>query len=258
MGKGNTYLKRGLLVLFFVCSLVYCTMAQVSETGNSHSLTIGAGSQTLSDDILSVSAEKVLTAGLQYSFTSNSARRKKSIMTGFAIGTGNSFKDQLRSSEFLIQYVNAFSIFRKNGGKWKNYTGYSISVNPQYLQIDDQYSWATSVSLSLYNSLSFSWKKSKMYLDLSVPLTGFGSRPDSNLAYKGTATGLVYNSFSDLAFTSWHNLKAVNISLLYKAAVSRHLYFTVGVSYTYKKLSLDSDFTTNGFGIGAGISYRLR
>lgn len=255
MRATSMYIKQCLMTACFAGNLVFCVKAQVKEIINNHSFKAGAGSHTLSDDIVSVFSEKLSTTALQYSFTSNDAWHKKSIVAGFEYGAGTTSKGQLRSDEFTLRYIHAFSVIKNKHRRWNNYTGYSIVINPQYSKKGDQYSWATSGSLSLYNSLSFSWKKNAVDFDVSIPLAGFGSRPDSSSIYKGTATGVLYNSFSNLSFTSWHNSKAVSISLFYKTAVSRRLYFSAGTVYSYRNIQLNSSFTMSGFSLRAGVIY---
>ena len=232
--------------------------AQMAEYGNNHTLTVGVGIQTLKDGGLSLSDETLSSTSLTWSFSNNTAWRKKSILAGFERGVGNSAKNELRSNEFMLQYSNAFSVLKNKNGKWNNYTGYSISVNPQYIKSGDQQSWASVNTLSLYNSLERKWQKSVLSLDLFVPLVGLGSRPETDKTYNGSSTGMLYNSFSNLEFTSWHNLKAVNLSLQYKQAVAERLYVTAGAGYSYKNLSLTNRFQQQAYEVHAGLSYHLK
>jgi hypothetical protein len=232
--------------------------AQTAGYGNNHTLTVGAGVQTLKDEGLALSDETLSSTSLAWSFSTTTAWRKKSILAGFERGVGNSAKNELRSNEFVLQYSNAFSILKNKNGKWNNYTGYSISINPQYVKSGEQKSWASVNSLSIYNSLERKWQKSTLSLDVFIPLVGLGSRPEANTTYNVSSTGMLYNSFSNLEFTSWHNLKAVNISLQYKQAVAERLFVTAGAGYSYKNISLANRFQQQAYEVHAGLSYHLK
>jgi len=242
----------------FVCATLVNTKAQTAVSANNHTLTAGTGIQVVKDNALSLSSESLSSTSLTWSFSNGNRYRRKSILAGFEKGSGNSAKESLHSNEFMLQYTNAFSLMKNKSGRWNNYTGYSISVNPQYIKAGDQYSWASVNSLSFYNSLERSWQKSILALDISVPLAGLVSRPGLNTTYKGSVNDMLYNSFSNLAFTSLHNLKAVNISLQYQQAITGRLSIAAGASYSYKDMSINYGFLQQAYEVHAGLSYHVK
>lgn len=247
-----------LLSAGFACIIVINTKAQTAATVGVHTLTAGAGMQVLKDDVLSLSSEKINTTSLTWSFSNNNGYRKKNILAGFEKGISSLGKNTLHSSEFVLQYTNAFSLVKNKSSRWNNYTGYSISVNPKYMESGDRYSWASVNSVSFYNSLEHSWQKSSVLLGISVPLAGFGSRPGLNATYKGSVNDMLYNSFSNLEFTSLHNLKAINISLQYQQAITGRLSVTAGGSYSYKDMKINDSFLQQGYEVHAGLSYHAK
>jgi hypothetical protein len=239
-------------------AMVTNATAQNVEAGSSHTITAGTGTQLLQDDGLSSSSERLTSLELSWAFLNSNAYRKKSIGVSVEGSVGNTGKDQLRSTEFTLQYRNAFSVLKNKTSGWNNYIGYSISVNPQYLKTENEYSWATVNSLSLYNSLVYTWKKSAVSFDLSVPLAGLASRPGVNTAYKGSVNDMLYNSFSNMDFTSLHNLKAINLSLQYQKIITGRLHFTAGASYSYKDLSVEAGFLQEAYKVHTGLSYLVK
>jgi hypothetical protein len=258
MRISTVIIGRWVLSTGFTCAIVINTKAQATASGNNHTLTAGAGIQVLKDDALSLPSESLSSTSLAWSFSNSNGYRKKSILAGFERGSGNSAKESLHSNEFMLRYTNAFSLLKNKSGRWNNYTGYSISINPQYIKAGDQYSWASVNSLSVYNSLERSWQKSILSLDIFVPLAGLGSRPGINTTYKGSVNDMLYNSFSNLAFTSLHNLKAVNISIQYQQAVSGRLSVTAGASYSYKDMTINYRFLQQAYEVHAGLSYQVK
>ncbi|MEI9809296.1 MAG: hypothetical protein WDO16_16310 [Bacteroidota bacterium] len=250
-------IARVFFITGFVSISIMKAQAQASETGNSHTLTIGTGMQLIKDELLPGSSERLTSTALAWSFSNSNAYRKKSILLSFEKSGGYSGKDQLRSNEWLLQYTNAFSVISNKSSKWNNYTGYSIIVSPQYIKSGDQNSWATINSLSLYNSLQYSWRENVISFDMSVPLAGLGSRPEANTTYKGSVTDMLYNSFSKLDFISLHNMKAINLSLQYKKAITGRLDVAAGFSYSYKDISLSHRFLQQAYGLHVGLSYSL-
>lgn len=248
---------RHILCFGLATVLAFHAKSQVNETESHHIVLAGTGVMILTEGFMPVVSQDINVMSLTYSFATINARRKKSIMAGFERGAANADKNSVRSNEFILQYATAFSLLKDNGGKWNNYTGYSITVNPQYSRTGEQYSWATVNSMSLYNSLTWSSKKNILSFDLVVPLVGFSSRPRENTIYKGSANAMLYNSFSRLSFTSLHNLKALDISFKYQRAVTGSLRIISGGSYSYKELSVANSFLRRGFGLHAGLSYGL-
>jgi hypothetical protein len=251
-------ITRYFFTVSFACTVVLNSKAQTIETESSHTVSSSGGAQLLNDAVLSLAAEKLTSTALAYSFTNRNVYRKKSIVVVFEKGIGDNSKNWIRSNEFTLQYINAFSIVKNKTGRWNNYTGYSIIINPQYIKSGDQYSWATVSALSLYNSLVYSWKKNAVSFELSLPVAGFGSRPEVSALYKGSVNDMLYNSFSNLAFTAPHNFKALNISLQYQAVLTDRLHFVAGASYSYKDISFTNNFLQQEYRVHAGLSYTIK
>jgi hypothetical protein len=257
MGIEVMNIIRYFFIVSFAGTVVLHSKAQMVETESSHTVSGSVGVQIVDDAVLSLVAEKLSSTALAYSFTHRNVYRKKSMAVVFEKGIDGS-KNRVRSNEFTLQYINAFSVVKNKTGRWNNYTGYSIIINPQYIKSGDQYSWATVSALSLYNSLVYSWKKNAVSFDLSLPVAGLGSRPEVNALYKGSVNDMLYSSFSNLAFTSPHNFKALNISLQYQAAITNRLHFTGGASYSHKDISFTNNFLQQAYRVHAGLSYTIK
>ena len=235
------------------------TNAQTAETGNSHSFTVASGSYLLSDGHLSLLFARINSRGLAWSYTKSDAYHKKSITAEFEYGTRDYSTNQVRVNGFLLEYKNAFSVIKNKNSSFNNYTGYSIKTNSQFIRSGDQYSWAGITSLSLYNSLNYTWRGNTVSFDLSIPLIGFVTRPETDKTYKGFLNDMLYNSLNHPVFTSLDNHKELNLSFQYYRTISNRLSFLARASYFNKEILVNKiKFSEQGNRFQAGLSFSLK
>jgi hypothetical protein len=237
------------------CFAGFCE-GQDTAIKNTHTIAAGVGYHVLRDDILKLSSQRLNTSAISYRFESVSEHNKKEIAISYQSGKSNIAYGSIHTSEFNLQYSNAFSIFQSKDRRWNNYTGYSIILNPQYNKLNEQYTWISSNSISAYNSLRYSWKGNTIGADLSLPLVGLGSRTDS-IFYTGTKTGVLYNSYQQLSFTSLHNFQAVNVSLAGKIMISDKLSVNARLAWAHKRSVWSSHFSRNSISTMAGLTYSI-
>ncbi|WP_276502978.1 hypothetical protein [Terrimonas pollutisoli] len=246
------------LGLLMTMAIVQETLAQEKDAMRSHSFTTGISSLLVGDDYLGVYERKLKVAGIGYRFQVLSPYRKKAINVNWNKGTSRG----IGLSEFEISYSDAFSIVKNKKSFFNSYVGYSVGTNPVFLKTNTRetarYSWAASTSLSLYNTTTYTWKNNSLYLELFLPVIGFASRPVRNNVYKESINGILYDSYSNISFTSWHNLRAVTASLKYAKQLSKSWGVSVAYSYNYKQMKKSYDFLEKGSGIQAAISWHLR
>ena len=254
---GNIY--RQINTVLAGAMFIINTNGQTVEAGKSYKLIVSAGKYSISDDHLLMTAAKINSKGLTWSYTNNDMYQRKSITVGFEAGDGNYYTNHVKETGFLIEYKKAYSIIKNRNSRWNNYTGYSIKTNSQFIRSGDQYSWVSMNALSFYNSLTYSRKRSAFSFDLSIPLTGFATRPEADNEYRGSLNDMLYNSLNNPVFTSIHNHKEVNVSFQYLNSVSNRLIFSLGISYLNREITAgESSFNEQGYLFQTGLSFLLR
>ena len=231
--------------------------AQNNKTTTGHIVNVSLEISDISDTYLSLYSEKFLSTGLAYTFLTSNAFHKKQLSLSWEKGNSKSDKDPVNVNNISFQFVNGFSVLKNKNTPVNYYVGYHISANPCFIKSRELYSWTTLNSLSLYNSVVYSHNKSKISFDLVIPFAGLASRPDGSESYSGDINEMLYNSYSGLTFTSIHNLKAIDASLLYGQDLTKRLRLQAGFSFSFKELNTGYLFTERTYRINTGLSYRL-
>ncbi len=205
MTKSNSIKERALPV-FWMLLFFQHGLAQNTQPIRFHSFVLGASSVSITDNYSGLILRGIRSSELAYSYSVISPYRKKSIV----IAWNNGQAGNVKLNDFFAAYADAFSVVKNKNGRFNTYLGYAISTNPVFITKQNegkQYSWATSTSLSAYSSSVYSWKNNSISLDLSVPVAGFASRPESSKVYSGNVNELLYESHDNLFFTSSTILK---------------------------------------------------
>ena len=232
------------------------TNAQSSAEHKQHFFLGSVSTTNVDDRFLNVHLNKLIPAGGEYTYTIEGPRSKKVLDLAASTGTGNDDENHVKYYTAAFSYSRGFAIQKNKAAAFRNYLGYTVSVNSSGLRTGDNYSWASSVMASLYNSAVYSWKKSSLSLDIIVPAIGFVSRPSANTTYKYSVDGMMYNSFSNLSFSSFHNQQAVTAALQYQLAFSQRWLVVGGIGFSYKKINETAIYLEQAYKINAGIVYR--
>jgi hypothetical protein len=254
--RSKAIAKRALTCFLMFLFFQY-GFSQNTRSINCHSFTIGISSLSVTDNYLDLSLKGIQSTELAYSYSAISPYRKKSILIAWNNGQAGNAK----LNDFRAVYADAFSVIKNKNSRFNTYLGYTISTNPVFITKGNevkQYSWAASTSLSAYSSSVYSWRKNNISLDLSIPVVGFASRPENNKSYGGNMNELLYESYDNLFFTSFHNQKSVLLSVQYSREISKRIHLQAGYQYSYKKLIENDLFRQVSDGLQAGFSYRLK
>jgi hypothetical protein len=249
----HTFSKYISTALFLLSGAI--AQGQVTDVAVVHSIVIGRGTNLLTDNFNKLSAERMNTVSMQYSFSSFTTFRRKRISTVWS--NGNS--ENAVVTAFDLQYADAYVLKQKAIKNLYNYIGYAVNANPVFNKAKnkpaDQYSWATVNNLSLYTYHEYRAGKSKFSAELTLPVVGMASRPESEDAPIYTKNGLLYASYSNLYFTSLHNQKALSATISYCYPISQTVTFNVLYKYQYKEL--EKTYKENSHSLQAGISMKF-
>jgi hypothetical protein len=222
-----------------------------------HSFMLGVSDVSIIDDNVELNLNGIRTGGVDYSFSAASGYRKKSISVSWKNGRVGGFK----LTDIRAEYAAAFSVIKNKDSRFNTYLGYSITTNPVFItkiQEAKQYSWTTSTNLSAYCSAVYGWKNNSISFDLSIPVAGFASRPENNNGYGSNMNELLYESYNNLFFTSFHNLKAALLSVQYARPITKRINLQTGYQYSYRQLDESYGFRQVSHGLWAGVYYRLK
>lgn len=222
-----------------------------------HSFMLGVSDVSIVDDNVELNLKAIRTGGVGYSFSAASPYRKKSI----SVSWKNARVDGFELNDIRAEYAAAFSVIKNKDSRFNTYLGYSINTNPVFItktQEAKQYSWMTSTSLSAYGSSVYAWKNNTISFDVSIPVAGFATRPENASGYGANMNELLYESYNNLFFTSFHNLKAALLSVQYARGISKRINMQTGYQYSYKQLDENDGFRQVSHGLWAGFSYRLK
>lgn len=225
-----------------------------------HELSVGIAGRMLTDRyILSSPASGELMA-LQYSFDSYSAAWKKSFSVAWGNGLLTNAASAARINSVTLRYSQAWPVVKSR--KFNGYLGYSLSSNPVLIRAGSgqsaQYSWATTSNISLYHSGVYTARKGQWMLDVYVPLAGLCSRPGEKAGGSHTTEGALYDSYSRLFATSWHNQQQVSVSLGYTRSVSDRMKLVLQGRFDYQVLKSDYRYQSKEAGLSAGIAWQMR
>jgi len=91
-----------------------------------------------------------------------------------------------------------------------------------------------------------------------LPLVGIASRPPVKSSYYNTTNGLLYDSYSNLFFTSWHNHQSVSSSLEVRRALNEQIHIVLGGRFAYNSLQKDYSYKEIQAGIYGGVSLSIK
>lgn len=223
-----------------------------------HSLSGGFASRRITDDYLTTNQKDLESFDLEYSYAAISQTRYKQ----FTVNWNRGLNKGAGYNEFAISYSEAFSLTRNQRSGFNVYAGYALSSNPIYIKDQPEtgakHSWATTTSLSFFNLTSYAWKTNRFSMRLSLPVAGFAARPLRDEVYNENIHSVLYNSYSNVFFTSWHNLRAVKMAMEFSTMVSHHWGVLIGYKHDFKLLKKEIDFSEQANGVQVGISYFLK
>lgn len=231
-------------------------IAQLSVS-KQHTFSAGVSYRKIDDYFLDVHVDKLLSTDLKYSYGVENGRSKKVLLVSGEIGHQLIGDAQARFYAADLSYSAGYAIQKNKTSAFKNYLGYAVAANSVFLKEGGNYSWASTTMLALYNSAVYSWKKSSLALDINIPALGFVSRPMVNTSYPSATDGMVYNSFSNLYFSSFHNQQAFSAELQFRHSFNRRWQILAATSFEYRKITESPSFLQQAYKITAGIAYRL-
>ena len=255
--KGLQTITKIRVAGFFMLLFFQQGHTQPIQTEKFHAVTVGASSLSVTDSYIDLNLKGTRAGSLGYSFSAASPYRKKSI----SVSWKNARVDGFELNDIRAEYAAAFSVIKNKDSRFNTYLGYSINTNPVFItktQEAKQYSWMTSTSLSAYGSSVYAWKNNTISFDVSIPVAGFATRPENASGYGANMNELLYESYNNLFFTSFHNLKAALLSVQYARGISKWINMQTGYQYSYKQLDENDGFRQVSHGLWAGFSYRLK
>jgi hypothetical protein len=251
------------LVIGYVLLLGMPVAAQIIPAKNKeHSIKAGTGFKEIRDNyILPYSVEgNILYVG--YSFLQSGEAKKEIISAEWNKGSLSNSGAGVRINDFSLRFSQAFSLVKSRDKRLNYFAGYSIHTAPSFIKLSDkgdkEYSWSTSSNISVYQSLVYTRGRNRLSLDMYIPVIGLASRPDDRKYYSHTANGVLYDSYSDLFFTSWHNQQAISASVDFCTALSRGIRIIVGGKYDYNHLEKADGYSDSRIGMYAGLSFTLQ
>lgn len=252
-------LKKFLLVLILLNgkSLLH---GQVDE--KYHSVVLGMESLRVKDgSVLPVSVTGT-GRSVSYSYRKQSATRNSVFLATWMHALFALDDSRVQLNKFSITLSDGFLINRRKAGFFKAYLGYSIDANPSFLKLQnkqlEKFSWNSVNSLNIYQAYTYKRNRSSFSFSFHIPVIGFSSRPDNNTKYPTDFNGVLYNSYSNLSFTSLHNYKAVNLDLNYEHRINAKWNFKAGVNYRYSDLETTLPVHLQSAGIQAGLSLKIK
>lgn len=251
------------LVIGYVLLLGIPVAAQTIPMKNKeHSIRAGTGFKEIKDSyVLPYSVEgNMLYVG--YSFLRSGEAKKEIISADWNKGSLSNSGAGVQTNDFSLRFSQAFSLVKSRDKCLSYFAGYSIHTAPSFIKLSDKgdkkYSWSTSSNISFYQSVVYSRGKNRLSLDMYVPVIGLISRPDDQKYYYQTVNGVLYDSYSDLFFTSWHNQQAVSASVDFSTALSKEVRAVVGGRYEYNQLEKEDVYSDSRIGLYAGLSFTLQ
>lgn len=223
-----------------------------------HTIRIGTGFKEIKDNyILSRSAEgNTLHAG--YSFSSYAEAKKTVIAADWDKGSLSNSAAQVKTNDFNLRLSQGFLIVKSRDKRLNFFAGYSIHTSSSFISVSDKenkkYSWSSFSGISLYQSLVYTRERTRLSLDLHLPVVGLASRPEDVRYYHHTVNGVLYDSYSNLFFASWHNQQAVSASIDFSKALGRGIRVVAGGKYDYHHLEKAGKYSDNKIGLYAGLS----
>jgi hypothetical protein len=246
-----------LMLCVLLCSKMTALHAQTIGTGTTHSFHLNASRQSIQDLLMAPTSYHVSSAGASYGFEIVQGRVLKRIGLGIQSGSVLTEKDDLKLNSARAEYVYAGSIIKNRASRFQNFSGYSLSVNAQYLRAGDKYSWATTVAAGLFNSTRYSWRQNRLLFDFTLPFIGFSSRPQMSVAGEGDFADMLYNSFRSPELATIGSMKSIDMSLELQHFLSSRFAIVVSAAMRYRKL-VNEYFAEHGFQIGAGLEWHLK
>lgn len=235
------------------------TISVASAQKREHSVSVSIADYQLADSFIISSAAKGRAIGIGYTFGRSSAVKKDHFAISWSRSTMENPIFDVHTSNFTFRYDQAFSVFRNQSGSVNSYWGYSIQSSPSFIKATgkDQRrsSWNTTNNLSIYQSAEFIKGQSKWILDIHIPVMGLSSRPDETSSRNSTVNGSLYDSYSNLFVTSWHNQKALSASLEFNTAWNKKFRFFAGARYNYFSSSESYLYKSIDKALYAGFSW---
>lgn len=232
--------------------------AQRPRTIDEHRIIFGASDIKLTEVFILPASASGENLQLSYSFNRTGTKKKKSIFIQWNKAQFSARDLDVSLNGFTMAFSEAFSLLKSR--RLSGYWGYSVRANPSFITARSEegsvrHSWSTGNNLCLYQSLAYTSGIDLISLDIFVPVIGLSSRPGKTTSPHNTTNGLLYDSYSDLFFTSWHNLRAVSASLDFTRKINRRVAFTGGLQYQYTDLKDEYDYKERKLGLYAGISW---
>ncbi len=242
--------------------LIVSERAAGQQTGNTHSFSVGTTDYTLDDATVYPFTAKDKTISFGYDFLKQTQKRKTGLSFLWQQGNFNKGDNRINLNSASFRVSDGFLVFKSRDRRLKGYAGYSINLNPSYGKIENKtssyYTWSTINTLDFYQSYNYSWKKNNLSLDIYLPLIGAVSRPEAHSVYPTDMNGVLYASYSNLDLASWHNYKAVSLSLDYRRTLSQRWQLFAGLRYRYSELETELPVSQRSAGIQAGVSLTIK
>jgi hypothetical protein len=253
--------------LLFTVSVITTGMETVSAqtapglTGE-NTFTIGTAYKRLEDHFILSYPATGNTVNVGYHFIKNGIGQKVTISMEGSIGSLSNRYTNVKTQALVLNFSQGFSMVKSVGAKLAVYSGYSIHAAPSFIKASDEdetrHSWSSFNDLSLYQSFVYSSGRNKITWDINLPVIGLASRPPLKSSYYNTTNGLLYDSYSNIFFTSWKNHRALSSSLDIRRALNEQIHIILGARVAYNKLQNDYFYKETQIGLYGGISLSLK
>ncbi len=252
-----------LLRLVLTAGLLICFVPlPAQKNGKFHLATAGVSINNIDDASVQPSSFSGQTIDFQYALLKQDRKRKTELSVD--LNTGNlSIEDgQTCLTDLSITLADGFRISGKGNRQFSFYIGYVVNYNPAFIKVkgkDDNYTtWNSSSSICFYQSYNYSWRKQSFSIDISIPLLGFSSRPQSNDDYAGNMNGALYNSLSNVFVTSVHNNAAAALIGRFQRTLTPAWQFVASATYKVNDMQSAIPVKRESLGIRAGVAVKIR
>ena len=234
--------------------IIIFSLLTVELNGQTHSLHAGGAYYEFNE-------LKGNTFGAGYDFLKSTPKNTTSISLGWQRGFLDMKDDEILFNNISLTVARGYKWLGEKRSRFLGYAGFSVDLNPSLIRRmgdeSNRYSWNTTNTFNLYQLYTYHWKNSSLLLNIHLPLIGLASSPDSNTVYAQNKTAAVYNSYSNLFFTSPDNFKAIQLSIGYKKDLSKRFQLSLEYQYSYSDLKEKVPVSMKTSGLQLGLSYHL-
>jgi hypothetical protein len=259
MNDKLSIMKRLITLMSTIIAATSILSAQKRWQHGEHSVIVAIADHQLADSFILSSAAKGQAIGIGYSFGRSSNGKKDNFSMEWSISKLENTQFNVRVNNFSFRYGQAFSLLRSRKGSFNSYWGYSIQAAPSFIKATNKdgslSSWSTSNTIGIYQSAEYTKGRNKWVFDIHLPLMGLSSRPDETSSRNNTINGWLYDSYSNLFVTSWHNQKAMYASLEFNTAWNKKFRLLAGARYQYLSSNEFYTYRQTAMSLYAGFSW---